>query len=145
MRRAAYYCRRMYKICIEQPSDVRLTRGYTSTGCVRCEKSSAKRPGEKLWTENRTCVCLCSREARKGEQERDARRKGGRRSGGELRLEAPLIHEYIHRLRRNFDHAVNRIPRRVAMLPSILRKDFSQCRLMRYSAACFYAFYEKGP
>lgn len=95
----------------------------------RCGKSSTERPGEKLWTEGRACVRPCvSRGEREGEQEREpgGGRKGGRsRSGGVPRLEAPLIHEeYIHRLRRNFDHAVNRIPRRAARRCLHLEKRF---------------------
>lgn len=110
----------MYKICIEPLSNVRLTRGCASTGCVAAgkarqsvrERSSGPRIG-------RVFVRVAEKrekESKKGTP--DDGRKGGCRSGGEPRLEAPLIHEYIHRLRRNFDHAVNRIPYRVAMFPT---------------------------
>lgn len=138
----------MYKICIEPLSSVRLTRGCASTRCVVAGKARRSVRERNSGPRRRTCVRPCSGEGGERRRARKGRlaaggRQGGCRSGGEPRLEAPLIHEYIHRLRRNFDHAVNRIPCNARSdVIFILRKVFSRARPTR--RGCVSTRFEKG-
>jgi len=58
LRRAAYYCRGMYKICIELPSNVWLTRGYASTRCVAAGKARLVGASGREALDRRSHVCL---------------------------------------------------------------------------------------